>query len=222
MPARGFVFSTDPPPEALAYFRNKGLRPSFNWQDVWAQEHAFAFTVAKATQLEVLLTIRKAVDDALAKGLTFDDFSKQLAPRLQGFGWWGRQFVVDPLTDQEIVAQLGSPQRLRLIYDANLRSAHAAGQWDRAQRTKAVLPFFLYVETRLQLQVLRAADHAGGSAKARLEARFETARMGDATVFEQTHRRRRRYSGGHRSWLALQSGQGAIFDARSAAVRQAR
>lgn len=147
MPARGFVFSTDPPPEALAYFRNKGLRPSFNWQDVWAQEHAFAFTVAKATQLEVLLSIRKAVDDALAKGLTFDDFAKQLAPRLQKFGWWGRQFVVDPLTDEEIIAQLGSPQRLRLIYDANLRSAHAAGQWDRAQRTKAVLPFFLYVET---------------------------------------------------------------------------
>lgn len=147
MPERGFIFSDQPSPEALLYLRNKGLRPSFDWQDVWAQEHAHAFTVAKATQLEVLDTIRKAVDRALATGQTYEDFAKQLAPRLQGFGWWGRQIVTDPLTGEEVLAQLGSPQRLRLIYDANIRSAHAAGQWERAQRTKAVLPFFIYIET---------------------------------------------------------------------------
>lgn len=146
-PVRGFEFSNEPSPEAREFFRNKGLRPSFDWRDVWAQEHAFAFTVAKATQMEVLITIRRAVDAALAKGLTFEDFSKQLGPRLQKMGWWGRQIVTDPLTGEDVIAQLGSPQRLRLIYDANLRSANAAGQWDRAQRTKAVLPFLLYVET---------------------------------------------------------------------------
>lgn len=147
MPERGFIFSDQPSPEALLYLRNKGLRPSFDWQDVWAQEHAHAFTVAKATQLEVLETIRKAVDRALSTGQTYEHFAKDLAPRLQGYGWWGRQLVTDPRTGEEVIAQLGSPQRLRLIYDANIRSAHAAGQWERAQRTKAVLPYFLYIET---------------------------------------------------------------------------
>ncbi|MBK9080185.1 MAG: hypothetical protein IPL91_14340 [Hyphomicrobium sp.] len=147
MASRAPQFSTDPSPEALAYFRNKGLTPSFNWQDVWAAEHANAFTVAKATELEILQTIRAAVDDALAKGQTFEDFSKALTPKLQKFGWWGRQFVTDPETGEQVFAQLGSPARLRLIFDANIRTAHAAGQWERAQRTKAVLPFFLYIET---------------------------------------------------------------------------
>ena len=37
-----------PPKEAIAYFRKKGLKKSFAWQDVWQEEHAKAFTVAKA------------------------------------------------------------------------------------------------------------------------------------------------------------------------------
>ena len=147
MATRAPIFTSDPSPEALAYFRNKGLTPSFNWQDVWAAEHANAFTVAKATELEILQTIRTAVDDALSKGQTFEDFSKALTPKLQKFGWWGRQFVTDPETGEQILAQLGSPARLRLIFDASIRTAHAAGQWERAQRTKSVLPFFLYIET---------------------------------------------------------------------------
>lgn len=40
--------------------------------------------------------------------------------------------------------QLGSPRRLKTIYQSNLRSARAAGQWQRAQRTKETLPFLLY------------------------------------------------------------------------------
>ena len=40
--------------------------------------------------------------------------------------------------------QLGSPRRLRTIYEANLRSAHSAGQWHRAQRTKKLRPFIEY------------------------------------------------------------------------------
>jgi len=41
--------------------------------------------------------------------------------------------------------QLGSPRRLKTIYRANMRSARAAGQWDRIQRTKAALPYLVYL-----------------------------------------------------------------------------
>ena len=146
-PPSGPTFSSEPSPEALAYFRNKTSRPSFDWRDVWAEEHANAFTVAKAVQPEVLEAIRKAVDEALAKGVPYEQFAADLAPRLQQLGWWGRQAVVDPETGEEILAELGSPRRMRLIYDANIRSAHAAGQWERAQRTKFALPYLLYIET---------------------------------------------------------------------------
>src|SRR5688572_26307789 len=137
-------FSSEPAPEVLRYFRAKGMRPAFDWRDVWASEHAVAFTVAKAVKLDVLETLRQAVDDAIAKGEPFASFRANLEPKLKALGWWGRQDVVDPETGRQVSAQLGSPRRLRTIYSANIRSAFAAGIWERAQRTKATRPFFAY------------------------------------------------------------------------------
>ncbi len=130
--------------DALDYFRTKDLRVGFNYKDVWGQEHAHAFTVAKATQLDVLDDIRGAVDDALANGKTFAQFKKDLTPTLQGKGWWGRKEQRDPKTGEMRDVQLGSPRRLKTIYRANMRSARAAGQWQRVQRTKKTHPYLLY------------------------------------------------------------------------------
>lgn len=140
-------FGIEPSPEVLAYFRNKGYTLGFDWRDVWAEEHAHAFTVAKATQMDVLRTIREEVDRSLAEGLPFKEFQARLTPRLQRLGWWGVQPMVDPVTGETVNAQLGSPHRLRIIFDANIRTANAAGQWARIQRSKTVLPYLIYQHT---------------------------------------------------------------------------
>lgn len=134
-----------PPREAIDYFRAKGFKPSFAWQDVWQAEHARAFTVAKALQVDVLEDIRGAVDRALADGTTFAQFRAELEPLLQAKGWWGRQRQVDPLTGEEKLVQLGSPRRLKTIFDVNLRTSYAAGRWDQIQRTKRLRPYLRYV-----------------------------------------------------------------------------
>lgn len=139
-----FTFSSEPPPEVLRYFDAKGLKPSFDWRDVWAQEHAYAFTVAKATEMDVLTSIRSEVSKAIAEGRTLEAFRADLEPRLRTLGWWGKQLRVDPITGETITAQLGSPRRLKTIYWANTRTANAAGQWERAQRTKRALPYLVY------------------------------------------------------------------------------
>lgn len=140
----GFKFGAAPSPEVSAYFRQKGVRPAFHHSEVWGEEHAYAFTVAKAVQADVLGAIRTSLQAAIDSGVPYEAWAKRLKPELQGLGWWGRGEMVDPASGEVRDVQLGSPDRLRTIYDANLRSARAAGQWDRAQRTKAVLPFFAY------------------------------------------------------------------------------
>jgi len=141
----GHSFPGPVPAEALAYLRaRRKLQPSFSYTDVWREEHATAFTVAKAVQLDVLADIRAAVDQALAEGRTFRDFAEDLRPGLERKGWWGRKEMTDPLTGEVRRAQLGSPRRLDVIYTTNLRTARAAGSWERIQRTKAALPFLLY------------------------------------------------------------------------------
>ena len=99
------------PTEALRHFREKGFAFGFAWQDVWQEEHARAFTVAKCMQLDILVDIGTAVDRAIAEGQTLDMFRRDLAPLLVEKGWWGRQRMTDPVTGESKVVQLGSPRR---------------------------------------------------------------------------------------------------------------
>lgn len=140
----GFDFPGPVPREALAFFRRKGYKVGFDHRDVWREEHRAAFTVAKATEMDVLTAIREEVDRALAEGRAFHEFKRDLRPTLQRLGWWGRAEMADPLTGEPREVQLGSPRRLRTIYATNLRTARAAGQWDRVQRARATHPYLIY------------------------------------------------------------------------------
>ena len=130
--------------KALA-LRGRSLDPSFSWQDVYADEHAKAFTVAKSAGFDILADIFKSLQKALEEGKTFRDFARDLTPLLQSKGWWGRQLVDDPATGERKVAQLGSTRRLQLIFDANMRVSYAAGHWSNFQRGKAGRPWLRYV-----------------------------------------------------------------------------
>lgn len=139
-----FSFPGPVPKEALDYVTAKGWKVGFDYRDVWKAEHAANFTVAKAMELDILKDIREAVEEAIRDGRTFREFAKDLEPILVKKGWWGRKEMEDPETGEVMEAQLGNPRRLRTIYRANLRTARAAGQWERAQRTKSLRPYLLY------------------------------------------------------------------------------
>ncbi|MCY1358741.1 Phage Mu protein F like protein [compost metagenome] len=95
-------------------------------------------------QLDLLQDIRGEVDRALAEGTTWREFQQRLMPTLQAKGWWGRQMREDPVTGETRDVQLGSPRRLKTIYDTNLRTAHSEGQWQRIQERKESFPFLQY------------------------------------------------------------------------------
>jgi hypothetical protein len=140
----GYSFDPGPPPEASRFFRNKGLRPSFGFEDVEPEEHAVAFAVAKMGEVDLLEAARAEVQKALDEGLPFEAFQKSWRNNPKLSEWWGKKEMADPLTGELVEAQLGSPKRLKTIYRANLASARAAGQWERIERTKAMLPFLEY------------------------------------------------------------------------------
>lgn len=130
--------------EALRYLIDKDLKPGFDYRDVWKAEHGNAFTVAKMTNADLLLDVQVMVADAIASGQTFAQFRDVLKPLLVKKGWWGIQEMVDPLTNETQPVQLGSTGRIKTIYKTNMRTARAAGQWERAQRTKRALPYLIY------------------------------------------------------------------------------
>ncbi|MEE9272828.1 MAG: phage minor head protein [Robiginitomaculum sp.] len=140
----GYDFKPKPPRAVTDFLKNKGLKPAFSWLDVYPEEHAFDFTVSKATQINVLTDIREEIQRALDEGLPYSEFQKRLKPRLKARGWWGTKTLVDPKTGKKVKARLGSPRRLRTIYWANVRTARAAGQWERIQNNKDMSPYIIY------------------------------------------------------------------------------
>ena len=137
-------FKALPPQEAIAFFRQKGYRTTFSYLDMMHRAHSDAFTVAGVTRLDVLQDIRTLIDQAIAEGTTFDTFRKGMKERLSAKGWWQPVEVKDDLTGETKTVDLTGSRRLRTIFDTNMRTAYAAGQWKRIQRTKKALPFLCY------------------------------------------------------------------------------
>lgn len=135
--ARGLEMRAMPknivPKESLEWFKRKGIKPSFDYRDVWKEEHANAFTVAKMLNADLLVEVKQLVEQAIAEGQTFEQFRDLLKPLLVKSGWWGVQVMDDPLTQESKPVQLGSEGRLKTIYRTNMRTARAAGQWERIE-----------------------------------------------------------------------------------------
>ncbi|MDE0457423.1 MAG: hypothetical protein OXI15_09035, partial [Chromatiales bacterium] len=151
MARQGFRFPGPVPKDALEFFRAKKLRPSFSYLDVSSEEHALQLTVAKSTGFDILGDVAKALGEHLENGGTLRTFERRLTPILREKGWWGRKTVTDPQTGKPVEAQLGSPRRLRTIFRSNMRSARAAGQWARIQRTKRSHPYLPSAPSELTL-----------------------------------------------------------------------
>jgi SPP1 gp7 family putative phage head morphogenesis protein len=132
------------PPDdtARAFAARDDLRTTVRWSEMWADDHARAFTVAKVAKLDLLASIRDSLRRVLEEGGTFEDWQRQIVPELQRAGWWGM------VRDRELTGTsrtvIVGPRRLRTIYDTNLRVSRAAGLWARIQQRKDVAPFLRY------------------------------------------------------------------------------
>lgn len=134
-----------PPKKAVEYLKGKGFAITWDWEELWQEAQAQAFTVAKATRLDILQDIREAVEKALAEGKTFAWFAKELTPVLQAKGWWGKQEHVDAATGEVSQVQLGSPWRLQTIYRTNLQTAYMAGRFQEQLANVDDRPYWQYV-----------------------------------------------------------------------------
>lgn len=137
-----------PTPEVTGYFERKGVVPAFKWLDVWGEEHSYNFMVSGATDLELTTAFRDSIATALRTGQGFDNWRHGMREELARLGWLGPRTVSDPTgKEPDRVVDFSSGRRLKTIFWSNMNSARAAGQWERAQRTKKALPYFLYIRT---------------------------------------------------------------------------
>lgn len=136
------------PQEAIDYLVARGLLSiSFNWQDVWQEEHAYQFTVSRLANLDILDAMRDGITQSVNGDLSRRDWAKNAQALLEKSGWWGRKEVLDPASGETVVTTF-DPARLKLIFDTNTRMAYSAGLWQRIERNKKTHPYIRYITKR--------------------------------------------------------------------------
>jgi len=135
---------TLPPKRAISYLKSKGYSFTWDWEEMWQDAHARAFTVAKVTRLDILEDIRSALQQALDEGKTDRWFRQQLEPELQRKGWWGPRDTTDPVTGEPVPIQQGSPWRLDTIFRTNMSVLYSAGRWAEQMENVDDRPYWMY------------------------------------------------------------------------------
>lgn len=134
-----------PPEEIIKYFESKGLKTSFDWHEVYADAHARAFSVAKMTDIELLSDTKKLLEKALKEGKSYSSFKKEAQELFNKKGWTGFKEIKDPKTGETKTVELGTPSRIKKIYDCNMRSAYAVGRYREQLEEIDVAPYLQYV-----------------------------------------------------------------------------
>lgn len=139
-----------PPEQAQKYLQGKGYAITESWRDLPAEAHARAFTVARAARLDILQAVREDLQRAMDDGLPVAVFKKNLIPRLQALGWWGRAIdkqtgEITPYPGTGRPIELGSPRRLETIYRTNMQTAYMAGRWQTFEKRAKRSPYIQYI-----------------------------------------------------------------------------
>jgi hypothetical protein len=118
------------------WIERRDPRPIGHWNELGEEEFARSFTAARTAGADVIDDLYFAFYDTVAAGGTTADFEKLVIPTLKAKGW---------LADQGAGTVAN---RVRLIYDTNLRLARSSGRWARYWGTRNALPYLRGVTAR--------------------------------------------------------------------------
>lgn len=125
--------------EAVDYIKQKINLPTKRWNDLKGAMHTRAFTVAGAMRADILLDFRKAVERAIEKGDTLQDFRDNF------YNIASKWRASDPSFDEKMQRPKYGAWRSKVIYQTNVITAAAAAQERQARALPDVFTHAKYV-----------------------------------------------------------------------------
>jgi SPP1 gp7 family putative phage head morphogenesis protein len=145
------------PQNVIDYFKKKqvkGVNPKkakvtggashWDWSDTLRSAHDRVFVVSKATSMALVADIKKELSKAIENGQSYQDFANKIIPALKEKGWWGDGEKVNEETGESARVNVDH-RRLRNIYQTNVTTAYAAGQYERMMDNTDIAPYWRYV-----------------------------------------------------------------------------
>lgn len=111
------------PAEVYDYLKSKGLKLTFDYDELLKEAHDKAFTVAKITRADLLNDIHESLISAMKSGENFKTWKENIIPTLEKKGWWGEKEIINPATG-EVKKVVIDSRRLKTIYSTNMRVSY--------------------------------------------------------------------------------------------------
>ena len=137
--AKKLAFKQGAYKEAVDYFKQKINLPTRRWNDLEGAMHTRAFTVAGAMRADILLDFRKAVDRAIEKGDSLQDFRNNFYDIAKKWR------SADPSFDAKMEKPKYGAWRSKVIYQTNMVTAAAAAQERQARAMPDVFTHAKYI-----------------------------------------------------------------------------
>ena len=137
--AKKLAFKQGAYKEAVDYFKQKINLPTRRWNDLEGAMHTRAFTVAGAMRADILLDFRKAVDRAIEKGDSLQDFRNNFYDIAKKWR------AADPSFDAKMEKPKYGAWRSKVIYQTNMVTAAAAAQERQARAMPDVFTHAKYI-----------------------------------------------------------------------------
>ena len=96
------------------------------------------------TEIDLLNDTKKLLEKSLKEGQSYSQFKKEAESLFAKKGWTGKRIDVDSNGNAKVV-ELGTPRRIKKIYDCNMNSAYSVGRYKEMCEEIDVAPYWQYM-----------------------------------------------------------------------------
>ena len=125
------------PQRAIDFLYKKINIETETWDELQWGEHAHGFTVAHSAGAGVLDEIHRLINDAVEKGISFQEFKNGMLDMMKKTGWYGG--AGHTAKDKKYINW-----RIGVIYDTNMRTAYAQAAYREQLAGTALRPIWVY------------------------------------------------------------------------------
>jgi SPP1 gp7 family putative phage head morphogenesis protein len=125
------------PQKAIDFLGRKVNVETERWDDLKWGEHAHALTVAHSANAGVLDEIHRLLNEAVEKGISFQEFRNGMLDMMKANGWYGG--AGHTKKDRRYINW-----RIGVIYDTNMRTAYAQADYRDRLEGAELCPIWVY------------------------------------------------------------------------------
>ena len=125
------------PQKAIEYLGKKVKVETEKWDELKWGEHAHALTVAHSANAGVLDEIHRLLNNAVEKGIAYQDFRNGMLDMMKQSGWYGGAGHTE---DEKKYINW----RIGVIYDTNMRTAYAQANYREQLAGAELRPIWVY------------------------------------------------------------------------------